>query len=122
MVAHDPPPVIDLGRLLDEAAADTVALAAAAKVPVQRPEWGGWRLHRGALTYPTSKHRRAYRYRIDLDRIADPADVLHWLAHIAGKPWGDAAVAGLVRAFVDVLDPAVTGRDESAIAMKRVTP
>jgi hypothetical protein len=111
MITDDPTPIA-LGQLLDEATADTVTLAAAAKVPIQPPEWGGWCLYRGALRYPTSAHRNAYRYRIGLERISDPADALRWLAHVANKPWGDAAVVGLIRAFADVLDPAISGQDE----------
>jgi hypothetical protein len=49
-------------------------------------------------------------------RITTAVDVVHWLDHVAAKAgptWGDGAVAGLVRAFADVLDPALTGRDHS---------
>jgi hypothetical protein len=86
-------------------------LTRASDVQLRRRDWGGWRLANGALTYPTSHHVHAYRYRIDLARVTEPVDVLRWLAHISGKTWGTEATAGLLNAFLAVLDPAVTGRD-----------
>jgi hypothetical protein len=95
-------PGVTLGELLAEAEPDH-----------PNPAWGGWYLSAGNLFYPASPHPNGYQYCIRLDPITTPGDVVHWLDHIANKPWGDAAVAGLVRAFADVLDPALTGRDLS---------
>jgi len=58
--------------------------------------------------------------RIDLARITDSTDVTAWLAHISDKPWGDRAVAGLVRAFADTLGP-VLAPPPRAAAMTRPT-
>jgi hypothetical protein len=76
------------------------------------PRWGGWYLRAGDLFYPAQPN--GYQYCIRLDGITTAVEAMHWLDHIADKPWGDAAAAGLVCAFCDVLDPALTGRDESA--------
>ncbi|MGH3548398.1 MAG: hypothetical protein ACRDQU_09860 [Pseudonocardiaceae bacterium] len=71
-----------------------------------RRGWGPWRLDADAgVLYPVTP----YRYEIDLRTCTTSAQVLDWICQIAGKEWADdATLAGLVRAFNDVLAPQAT--------------
>jgi hypothetical protein len=60
------------------------------------PRWGPWRLKSYSLAHD--------RYWVDLERCCSSAQVLDWLAQVAGKSWAtDEVLAGLVRALNDVL-------------------
>lgn len=65
--------------------------------------WGPWRLDPDE---PYLEHT-IHDYPIDLARLAaDSAEMLDMIIQVTGKSWADdAAVAGLVRAFDDVLKP-----------------
>lgn len=61
-------------------------------------DWGPWRLD------PTTRVLTTDRYEVDLDTCTTPAQVLDWIAQVAGKTWADpTTLAGLVRALDDVL-------------------
>jgi hypothetical protein len=60
------------------------------------PQWGSWRLKSYSLAHD--------RYWVDLERCLSSAQVLDWIAQVAGKSWAtDEVLAGLVRALNDVL-------------------
>lgn len=62
-------------------------------------DWGPWRLN--ASTYVLELPGR---YEVDLERCLDSAEVLDYLAQVAGKRWATPPViAGLVVALDDVL-------------------
>jgi hypothetical protein len=68
--------------------------------------WGPWALNKGTLAL---EHIEGRDYWIDLERCTTPAEVLDWIAKVAGKTWADdATVAGLARALNDVLRPQST--------------
>jgi hypothetical protein len=65
--------------------------------------WNGWE-HCG-----TNLRYEAYppnHYEIDLADCTTSAKVLDWIIQIEGKAWADPmCLAGLIRAFNDILDP-----------------
>lgn len=64
----------------------------------EEPGWGGWVLGGGYLLFGD--------YDIPVASLTDPAQLLDWLCQIKGKNWAtDEALAGLVRAFDDILHP-----------------
>ncbi|QCQ93047.1 hypothetical protein [Rhodococcus sp. SGAir0479] len=71
----------------------------------QRPrQWGPWRLE--AATYQlVNVDSDAGEYRVDLLSCTDSAEVLDWIAQIAGKGWGSKpeTIAGLVLAIDDLI-------------------
>lgn len=71
--------------------------------------WGPWRLDAKRRVLSTlDPYGEGEPYDIDLDSCLTSAEVLDWICHVADKPWGDEQhVAGLVRAFRDVLNPQV---------------
>ena len=79
--------------------------------PFRRPP-GGWEpWHLDADRRVLWTEGGGYCYEIDLDTCTSSAEVLDWICQINGKQWGGsdaehaAIVAGLVRAFADVLHP-----------------
>lgn len=75
------------------------ALAGAVPTPY---DWGPWRLDPSHLTLTHD----ASTYEIDLETCTSSAQVLDWVMQINTKTWGDnATIAGLVRAFDDLLHP-----------------
>jgi len=61
-------------------------------------EWGPWSLVRS--NYTLIHHN----YEIDLETCTSSAEVLDWIAQIAGKRWADdSTIAHLVRALDDLL-------------------
>lgn len=68
------------------------------------PTWGPWLLN--PRTFVLVTFVASYAYEVDLEDCTTPADVLDWIAQVAGKTWADdATTGGLVRALGDVLDP-----------------
>lgn len=66
--------------------------------------WGPWRLDVDGV-YPALEHARE-DYPVNLTNCNTSAEVLDWIVQVAGKGWADdATLAGLVRAFRDVLHP-----------------
>jgi hypothetical protein len=66
------------------------------------PDWGGWRLN--TSNYTLEHPDGPARYYVDLERCLTSAEVLDFIAQIAGKTWADdACLAGLVRALKSVL-------------------
>jgi hypothetical protein len=74
--------------------------------PDGKGNWGLWRLDpTEPVIYPISP----YRYEIDLETCTSCANVLDWIAQIAGKGWNDDdnardIIGGLVVALDDILD------------------
>jgi len=67
-------------------------------------EWGPWHLEPELRVLVT--RTGGYRYEIDLDGCTSSAAVLDWICQIANKAWcDDETLAGLVRAFLDILHP-----------------
>ncbi|WP_276137307.1 hypothetical protein [Rhodococcus sp. T2V] len=70
--------------------------------PTPPGDWGPWRLDVAnyALTHAGN------RYSIDLRSCVTSAEVLDWIAQIAGKTWGEdpTVLAGLVVALDELLD------------------
>jgi hypothetical protein len=65
--------------------------------------WNGWKLNGTTLEYPAYE---GSTYPIDLYEARDNAQMLDWIMQIEDKSWAtDAIVAGLVRAFKEVLQP-----------------
>jgi hypothetical protein len=68
-------------------------------------DWGPWRLDPQWYVLV----RADPWYEIDLEKCTTSAHVLDWIMQINGKTWGDhATLAGLVRAFDDLLHPQST--------------
>jgi hypothetical protein len=67
---------------------------------VARTSWGQWTFDENHLALMHADPP----YRIDLERCTTSAEVLDWIAQVAGKLWATAADVGdLVRALDDVL-------------------
>lgn len=67
------------------------------------PDWGGWTCNGVEFIH------RPSGYPIDIDRCTTSAELLDWLMQVAKKTWAnDATLAGLCRAFNDVLRPQAT--------------
>jgi hypothetical protein len=65
-------------------------------------DWGPWVLD--GETYVLRNVETPHGYEVDLERCLDSAQVLDWLAQVAGKTWATPEVlAGLVHALDDVL-------------------
>lgn len=77
-----------------------MSLTAASQIaPAAFRDWGPWRLK--ASTYVLELPGR---YEVDLERCLDSAEVLDYLAQVAGKRWATPeVVAGLLVALDDVL-------------------
>lgn len=68
-------------------------------------EWGPWQLSDDGRRLERDRDSAAYYY-VDLVTCDSPAQVLDWICQIAGRYRADdAAIAGLVRAFDDLLWP-----------------
>ena len=88
----DKPPLVSLHDFLAE--------------PDGKRDWGVWRLD---PTEPVIFPTWPYRYEIDLETCTSSANVLDWIAQIAGKGWSDDGndrdiLGGLVVALDDILD------------------
>ncbi len=71
-----------------------------APAPRRHRDWGPWRLK--ASTYVLEVPGR---YEVDLERCLDSAEVLDYIAQVAGKRWATReVVGGLVMALDDVLN------------------
>ena len=70
-------------------------------------DWGPWALEPDLRVLVIHTGRTGgYRYEIDLDGCTSSAAVLDWICQIANKAWcDDETLAGLVRAFLDILHP-----------------
>lgn len=74
--------------------------------PHQDGDWGPWELDPTDPVLIYNDPNNHYEYWIDLRTCTSSAAVLDWICQIIGKNWGDnATLAGLVRAFDDVLHP-----------------
>lgn len=63
-----------------------------------------WRYEPSNHTLLLLRSNGDFEYEIDLDECSTSAEVLDWIAQVAGKIWAtDAVVADLVRALDDVL-------------------
>lgn len=72
---------------------------------IPRADLAGWRYapKTGTLDYRDADGTELYW--IPLERCRTSAEVLDWIAQVAGKAWADdACLAGLVRAFDETLD------------------
>jgi hypothetical protein len=67
-------------------------------------KWGGWCLQKnGCLVFPA--YGESTDYEVDLDTCTSAAEILDWIAQIAGKNWaGDACLSGFVRAINEILN------------------
>jgi hypothetical protein len=66
--------------------------------------WMLWRFRADNLTLVCNAG--GYPYEIDLETCTTSAQVLDWIMQVAGKTWAtDTVLAGLVRAFDDLLYP-----------------
>ena len=69
-----------------------------------RKTWGKWTLKPDTLELI---HKDGYA--VDLGSCTSSAEALDWIMQVAAKTWAqDDDVAGLVRAFRDILDPQAT--------------
>src|SRR5690606_12279282 len=68
--------------------------------------WGPWRLSEGGRVLECDCDDPLRHYWVELESCDSSAQVLDWMCQIAGRYDGDdVAIAGLVRAFNDLLDP-----------------
>src|SRR5256885_8199788 len=72
--------------------------------------WGGWQLNKELCTLQLwDRGLESCIYDVHLDECVDSAHILDWICQIAGKAWAtDEVLAGLVRAFNDILAPQET--------------
>lgn len=81
---------------------DVKTLAQLLAEPPRRGDWGPWLLDEAQKVL----HLEDDAYWIDLQTCLTPAATLDWVMQLAGKSWADDRVlAGLVRAFDDILHP-----------------
>ena len=82
--------------------------------------WGPWRLEPDLRLLVT----RSGNYEIDLDDCTSSARLLDWICQIADKEWcDDETLAGLVRAFIDILHPQenlCSWGDDKALTLARI--
>jgi hypothetical protein len=67
--------------------------------------WRGWRLDPQAFALIYEGPEFPAGYRLDLDRLLTPADMVFWVLQVHDKPWADAATIGLVEAISTLLAP-----------------
>jgi hypothetical protein len=66
---------------------------------------GFWRFEPASLVLALYDSEGRYFYEVDLERCRTSAEVLDWIAQVAGKTWcTDSIVAGLVRGLDELLD------------------
>jgi hypothetical protein len=72
--------------------------------PQDGDQWGPWTFNAHALTLEYREKPYSFSpYWIDLEELGSSRDVLDWLAHLAGKIWGNAETIGfLVLALRDI--------------------
>lgn len=67
--------------------------------------WGRWTYDERALVLCYHDDAGRWLYEIDLERIRDGAELLDWVAQVAGKRWASEADLGhLVRALGELAD------------------
>lgn len=79
--------------------------------PCRRRNWGPWRLDPTSLVLflptpcnDTDDHSEGFKYYVPLENCLTSAQVLDWIAQVAGKTWiTPPVIAGLVLAIDDVL-------------------
>ena len=94
----------DNSRLLSakgsaKARANEKANRIAAPKKHRRSRWGDWRYDPNlfTLTY------LPYGYEVELGTCANSAEILDWIAHVAGKGWGTKCVGTFVLALDELL-------------------
>lgn len=68
--------------------------------------WDPWRLSDDGAVLEREWNSPLHHYWVDLHRCTTPAEVLDTIFHASRASWADdQALAGLIRALDDVLDP-----------------